>query len=117
MIEQIERLRAELQVHTLCQLRVLHQRHIHVLKSRTIQNIPSRIAKRSRRRERERRCVEPLKRRRIRKVRIADDIRAIVRAEAENGTAGAAVVDLRKQSDGERTSRLKRDDSVSFPSA
>ena len=44
------------------------------------------------------------------------NIRTVVIAETENRSAGAAVVDLRQQRDGERTARLQCDDAVPFPS-
>src|SRR5687767_3514725 len=99
MIEEVEDLRAELQVQPLRQRRVLHQRRIHVLKTRTLENVAARVSKSSWRRERERRGVEPSFRRAVRNIRISHDVWPIVRAEAEDRTAGAAVVQLRKQRD------------------
>ena len=61
MIEEVEGFRSELQVHTFRQHRILHQRRIEALKSRSFQNIPACIAKRSRSREDESVRVEPLR--------------------------------------------------------
>ena len=48
MIEEVEGFESELQIHFLRQRRILHQRGVEVLKSRSVQNIPAGIAKRSR---------------------------------------------------------------------
>src|ERR1051326_8750564 len=78
-------------------------------------NVAPGVAKRARSRERERRRVEPLVRRLIRYLRMPNDVWTIVGAEAENRTTRAAVIDVRQQSNRKRTSRLNRDDTVSFP--
>src|SRR5688500_16139594 len=59
MIEEVEDLSTELQVQALGQRCVPQQRRIHVLKTWSIQNISSRIAKRSRWWKRKRRGVKP----------------------------------------------------------
>src|ERR1043166_7575756 len=117
MIEQVEGLGSELQIHALREMRVLHERRVHTLKFRTIENIPSRITERPQSGKGKCRSVEPLFRCRIRQLRIPDEVRAIVRAEAENRSSGAAVVDVRKQRHRERPSGLKRHNSERFPPA
>src|SRR6185369_15465861 len=93
----------------------LHERHIHTLKSRSLENIPARIAERSRSREGKRRSVEPPVRGLIRQLRISHEVRTIVGAEAEDRSAGAAVVDIRKQRHGEWPAGLQADDAECFP--
>lgn len=45
MIEEVEELCPQLQVNVLIQPRVLHQRRINILVSRSIENVSSRVAK------------------------------------------------------------------------
>src|ERR1051326_7515568 len=115
MVEEVEGLGPELQIHALREMCVLHERRIHTLKSRTLDNIPSGIAERPRSRERKSRSVEPLRRSPIRQFRLAYQVWTIFCAEAENRSSGAAVVDLRKQRHRERPSGLKRDKTERFP--
>ena len=94
VVEEVEGLGPELQINALVKSSVLQKRHVHVLKSRSLQNIPTRISKSTRRRERKRGGVEPLLRRGIRELRIPDDVGSIIGAETENRPSRSAVVDL-----------------------
>src|SRR6185295_8729525 len=81
MIEHIKSLGSELQINSFLQTRRLHQRHIHVLKSRTVEDVSTRVAEARECRERKRRRVEPLIRSATRKLRAADDVGTIVCAK------------------------------------
>src|ERR1044072_3522680 len=59
MIEEVKGFRSELQVHPFREMRILHDCGVEVLITRSIQNIPARIAKRSGRREGKGIGVEP----------------------------------------------------------
>src|SRR5678816_1220869 len=84
MIQEIEKLRAQLQVDVFTQSRVLQQRHIHVLISRTIENVSSRVPKSARRRETECSGIEPAFRRAITQRRISHDVGPVVCPESKN---------------------------------
>ncbi len=60
VVEEVEGLGPELKSHALSQSGVLHQRHVHTLKSWSLQNISSGVAECSRCREGESGSVEPL---------------------------------------------------------
>jgi len=65
MVEEIEGLGAKLKIYRFAEMRVLHQRHVDVLITRTTENVATGIAEGARSRERKRARVEPLRRRRI----------------------------------------------------
>src|SRR5262245_58659390 len=115
MIEQIKRLRPELQVESFFQTRRLHQRSIHILESRSFQYVSPGVSKSPESRKRKRRGVEPLIDRAMRRLRVADDVWTIVGAKAKRRTAGVAVVDLRQQRNSERPAALKSHDAKALP--
>src|ERR1700730_7919744 len=110
MIKEIEELCAQLQVEPLGKIGILQQRYVHVLIAWPIESVSSHIAKRAQSRKGKGRRVEPVLRRALAKARIAHDIWPIVRPKAENGSASAAVINVRQESRCERPSRLEGND-------
>src|SRR5215207_554153 len=90
VVEEVEELRAQLQAHALAERSVLHERRVDVVITRPRHDVAPGVAERARRGEREGRRVEPLLRRARPGVRVADEVRAVVRAEAERRAARAA---------------------------
>src|SRR4029450_1363366 len=108
-------LRANLQVEFFQDLSILHQRQIHILITRPIDNIPSCISKSTASRKDKCCCVEPSLRGAIAEVGTRRNVRAVIRAEAQNRSSRATVVDIRKESDCKRSTRLQRDNAIRFP--
>jgi len=95
VVEKIEGLGAKLKSDTFAERGVFHQWEVDGLITRTVENVSPGIAERTGSREGERRGVEPLRRRRMRKLGIADEVRTIVGAETEDRSASPAIIDLR----------------------
>jgi hypothetical protein len=110
-IQDVERLEAELRIERLTDRGVLDYRDVDVLISRPGQDIAAGVPETAERRDRESRRVEPLLRGRIGELGIAQYIRPVVGAEAQDRTAGVAVVEIGEQRDGERTARLEGPDA------
>lgn len=115
MVEQVEELRAELHRQAFLDRRVFDQREVDVLETRPIQDVASGIAEVAERREGERRRVEPAFRRRVVQSGLTNQIRAVIAQKAQVRDACIAVVELRKQRDGERPAGLQRDHAESLP--
>lgn len=92
VVQQIEKLGAELDREPLGQRSVFHDREIYRFQAGTIQNIPSGVSEMPVRRHRERGRVEPLRRQRIRELGIPCDVGPVIRTETERGLAGVGVV-------------------------
>src|ERR1039457_796114 len=116
-VQKIEEFRPKLQVEPLADGGVLDNREVHCPQAWAVQDVAARIAKVPIRRGRERRRVEPLPRRRIRKPGVANHIRPVVGAETQLRDAGVGVVAIRQQRHGERLAGLKRQHAETLPPA
>src|SRR5687767_13456220 len=107
MVEEVEDLRAQLEAHALAEGGVLDERRVDVVVARPFEDVAPRVAERPPRGEGEGRRVEPLLGRARPRVRVADDVRTVVGAEAERRAPRAAVVELLYERDREGPPRLR----------
>src|ERR1043165_2517327 len=115
MVEEIKGFSAKLKIYPFAERRVLHQGQIHSLITGAVENVPASVAERARSRKCKRRGIEPLIRRRVGKLRIANNIRTVIRTKAEDRASRTTVVDIGQQRHGKRTTRLHGNDAVTLP--
>src|SRR3982751_4383886 len=110
MIEKVEDFCAKLKINRFRKMSVLHQRGVDVVITWAFENISAGISKRASNWKYEGRGIEPMIGSAIAGSRIANHTRSIVGAEAENRSAGAAVINVGQQRYSEWPAALKGND-------